>query len=344
MPGLQQASMRPHTSPSPRHEQYAERSELTYPSAAYNRVLTQLDRFARDTNATILLEGESGTGKTTLARYVHSRSPRAAGPFQQVVLSTLDDMLSGSELFGHVAGAYTDARQSRTGQFASANGGTLFLDEIGKASLAVQYKLLHAVEAGEFRPIGSDRDMRVDVRLVVATNIALDEAAISGRFLPDLNARLSAFRVRVPSLRERRADIPLLVQQSLRVHALRCGYGTIPSIHADLLAALQRAEWPNNLRQLDATMHRLLVDAEGAPELTLAHCEDDNLDLHRYVESSRPLTAQRIADAIASEGSVSAAARLLKVDRTTIHRHRRSMRIGRPVVDDLNESRDDTMQ
>lgn len=316
--------MRHYTSSARRDvEQYSERSDLSYPSAAYRRVLTQLDRFARDTNATILLEGDSGTGKTTLARYVHARSPRAAGPFQQIVLSTLDDTLSGSELFGHVVGAYTDARQSRTGQFASANEGTLFLDEIGKASLAVQYKLLNVVESGEFRPVGSDRDMRVDVRLVVATNIPLDEASIAGRFLPDLNARLSAFRVRVPSLRERRADIPLLAQQSLRVHAMRCGYGATPTIHADLMAALQRADWPNNLRQLDATMHRLLVDAEGAPELTLAHYEDDNLDLHQCTERSLPLTAERIADAIASEGSVSGAARLLKVDRTTIHRHQR---------------------
>jgi DNA-binding NtrC family response regulator len=253
------------------------------------------------------------------------------------VLSTLEDTLSGSELFGHVAGASTDARQSRTGQFASANGGTLFLDEIGKASLAVQYKLLHAGESGEFRPVVSDRDMRVDVRLVVATNIALEEASIAGRFLPDLNARLSAFRVRVPSLRERRADIPLLAQQSLRVHAMRCGYGTTPTIHAELLSALQRADWPNNLRQLDATMHRLLVDAEGAMELTLAHCEDDSLDLHKYAESSQPLTAQRIADAIASEGSVSAAARLLKVDRTTIHRHQRRADEASSVDDAASE-------
>jgi len=324
VPDAPEISMRPHTSPARRDvEPFSDRSDLSFPSAAYRRVLTQLDRFARDTNATILLEGDSGTGKTTLARYVHARSPRANGPFQQVVLSTLDDTLSGSELFGHVIGAYTDARQSRTGQFASANGGTLFLDEIGKTSLAVQCKLLHVVESGEFRPVGSDRDMRVDVRLVVATNISLDRAVERGAFLPDLNARLSAFRVRVPSLRERRADIPLLAQQSLRAHARRCGYGVVPTIHSELMIALQRADWPNNLRQLDATMHRLLVDADGAPELTLAHCEDENLDLHRYTERARPLTAERIADAIASEGSVSAAARLLKVDRTTIHRHQR---------------------
>jgi DNA-binding NtrC family response regulator len=304
---------------------YTDRSDLSYPSTAYRRVLAQLDRFARDRNATILLEGESGTGKTTLARYIHAHSPRAGRPFQHVVLSTLEDPLAGSELFGHVSGAYTDARQSRAGQFASASGGTVFLDEIGKASLAVQYKLLHVVEYGEFRAVGSDRDLRVDTRLVAATNIVLEDAVANERFLPDLHARLSAFRVRVPSLRERRADVPLLAAQSLRVHASRCGYGEPPSIHAELMEALQRADWPNNLRQLDATMHRILVDSDGASELTLAHCEDDTLSLHRYAQAARTLTPERIADAIESEGSVSAAARLLKVDRTTIHRHRRRM-------------------
>lgn len=304
---------------------YSEKSDLSFPSAAYRRVLAQLERFARDGSATILLEGESGTGKTTLARFIHARSPRAARPFQQVVLSTIEDPLAASELFGHISGAYTDARQSRSGQFASANGGTIFLDEIGKASLAMQYKLLHVVERGEFRPVGSDREMRVDVRLVAASNVALADAAAQGGFLPDLYARLCSFRVRVPSLRERRADIPMLVEQSLTVHARRSGYGTAPRVHPELMHALQRAEWPNNLRQLDAAMHRILVDAEGAAELTLHHCEDDALGLHDFAESSRGLTPERIAAAIEREGSVSAAARSLKVDRTTLHRHRRRM-------------------
>jgi DNA-binding NtrC family response regulator len=308
-------------STDPHGTAYSDRSDLSFPSAAYRRLLAQLDRFARDASATILLEGESGTGKTTLARYIHSRSPRAARPFQQVVLSTIEDPLAGSELFGHISGAYTDARQSRSGQFASANGGTVFLDEIGKASLAVQCKLLHVVERGEFRPVGSDREVRVDVRLVVATNVSLAEEAARGRFLPDLLARLCAFRVRIPPLRERRADIPLLAEQSLAAHARRGGYGATPRIHPNLMDALQRADWPNNLRQLDAAMHRILVDADGAPELTLAHCEDERLGLEPAAE--RVLTPQRIADAIRSEGSISAAARLLKVDRTTIHRHRR---------------------
>jgi DNA-binding NtrC family response regulator len=312
---------------------YSEKSDLSFPSAAYRRVVAQLERFARDGSATILLEGESGTGKTTLARFIHARSPRATRPFQQVVLSTIEDPLAGSELFGHITGAYTDARQSRSGQFASANGGTIFLDEIGKASLAVQYKLLHVVERGEFRPVGSDRDMRVDVRLVAASNVCLADEATNGRFLPDLYARLCSFRVRVPSLRERRADIPMLVAQSLGAHVHRAGLGVTPRVHPQLMDALQRAEWPNNLRQLDAAMHRILVDADGAPELTLDHCEDESLGLHRYAEASRELTAERIADAIASAGSVSAAARLLKVDRTTIHRHQRRMQQDDQTLD-----------
>jgi DNA-binding NtrC family response regulator len=284
-----------------------------------------LERFARDASATILLDGESGTGKTTLARFIHARSPRATRPFQQIVLSTLDDPLAASELFGHVSGAFTGARQTRTGQFASANGGTVFLDEIGKASLAVQSKLLHVVECGEFRPIGSDRDVRVDVRVVAATNVCLHQQEASGSFLPDLHARLSAFRVRVPPLRERRADIPMLATQSLAEHARRCGIAP-PRIHKDLLQELQRAEWPNNIRQLHAAMHRILVDAEGAPELTLDHCEDESLSLHTMAGATLPITKQRIADAIANAGTVSGAATLLRVDRSTIYRYQRKER------------------
>ena len=297
---------------------YSEKSDLSFPSAAYRRVLAQLERFARDANATILLEGESGTGKTTLARFIHTRSPRATRPFQQVVLSTLEDPLAGSELFGHVPGAFTDARRSRAGRFTSADGGTVFLDEIGKASLAVQLKLLHVVERGEFRPIGSDGDVRVEVRLVAASNVPLSDEVEKGRFLPDLYARLCSFRVCVPALRERRADIPMLVE-----HARRSGYGAVPRVHPELMDALQRAEWPNNLRQLDAAIHRILVDADGAPELTLDHCEDKNLDLYEVAKADRKLTPDRIAAAIEQTGSVSGAADLLKVHRSTLYEHQR---------------------
>jgi len=289
-------------------------------------VLAQVERFGRAGRAPILIEGESGTGKTQLARLLHRASPRASRPFEYVILSAVDDNLAGSELFGHVTGAFTDARINRAGHFATAAGGTLFLDEIGKASRPVQQRLLHAVEYGEIRPIGSDRDVRVDVRIIAASNIPLAQLASEERFLPDLYARLSAFRIRLPSLRERRADIPLLAEHYVRVHASDAGYAQPPSIDSELMGALQRARWPNNLRQLDSTVFRIMVDADGAPKIGLEHCLDDLQylvvgDEERVIE---PLSQRAAEEAIArAGGSVSGAARLLGVDRTTIHRARK---------------------
>jgi DNA-binding NtrC family response regulator len=303
-----------------------------FPSASYQRLLARARRFAADRHASLLLEGESGTGKTQLARYLHGVSPRASKTFQSVVLSTIDDGLAASELFGHVSGAYTDARHARSGHFASANGGTLFLDEIGKASLSVQQRLLHAVEYGEFRPVGSDRDMRVDVRIIAASNLRLEHQVASERFLPDLYARLAVFSLALPSLRERRADIPLLVTESVATHATAMGLGHPPIVDAELMTALQAAPWPNNLRQLDATMHRLVLEADGAPTLTLALCQDELAFLHAFAERDVSLSVERIAAAVEKTGSVSAAARALGVHRTTLHRYRRDQERARDVI------------
>lgn len=291
-------------------------------SAAYQRMLESLERFARDPNVPVLLEGESGTGKTVLAKHLHLQSPRARSPYQHVVLAALDDGLAGSELFGHVAGAFTDARYSRAGHFVSANGGTIVLDEIGKASRAVQQKLLHAIEYGEIRPIGADREIRVDVRVVAASNVPLGDAAARGDFLPDLLARISVFRICVPPLRERRADIPQLARHCLQWHA-QSASRTPPEIDADLLRALQVAPWPNNLRQLDATMHRLLIESDGDDVVTPHHCRGDLLYLRQLAGKPLELTAPTVDEAIASAGSVAGAARLLGVDRTTVHRFQR---------------------
>jgi two-component system, NtrC family, response regulator HydG len=294
-------------------------------SAAYLRVLGQVERFARSGRAPVLLEGESGTGKTQLARQLHRLSPRASGAFQYIVLSALDDSLAGSELFGHVTGAFTDARYTRAGHFATASNGTLFLDEIGKASRAIQQKLLHAVEYGEIRPIGSDRDVRVDVRIVAASNVSLARLSAEDRFLPDLYARLSAFRIELPPLRHRRADIPILVDYFVRLRAGDAGYDFIPAVHADLMQSLQQAPWPNNIRQLDGTIFRLLVDASGAQELSLNHCIDELVYLKTPDTcDDQPLTAEAAVEAIArAGGSVTGAARILGVDRTTVHRARK---------------------
>jgi DNA-binding NtrC family response regulator len=283
--------------------------------------LARLERYARYEHAVVLIEGESGTGKSYFAQHLHRMSLRARGLYQCVVLSTLDDNLAASDLFGHVRGAYTDARHQRSGCFSSASGGTLFLDEIGKASLSVQRKLLHAIERREIWPVGSDRAVRIDVRLVAATNVPLEELVATAGFLPDLLARLNSFRVRIPPLRERAGDIPALVEQFLEARAAQCGYANgAPSVDLRLLQLLQRAEWPNNLRQLDATVQRLLIHADGAPLLTLEHLGDDIVGLDAPA-SAQTLTPARVRQVVEAAGSKTDAARLLGVTRQTVHRY-----------------------
>ena len=291
-------------------------------SAKFRSALAQLERYARHDSVPILLEGESGTGKTYLARAVHRSSPRRSRVFSQVNLASLDDSLASSDLFGHVVGAFTDARQSRAGHFVTASGGTLFLDEIGKTSAAVQRKLLHVVEAGEVRPVGADRTVRVDVRLVLASNTPLETLVASGDFLPDLLARIGLFRIRLPSLRERRADIPGLVTHFVETRAPALGYARSPTVDPDLLRALQGADWPYNLRELDAAVQRLLIEADGASVISPTHCRGD---LARFRgqdgAGSARLTRSDVERAVASAGTKAGAATMLGVSRMTVHRY-----------------------
>lgn len=249
--------------------------EFVAASHAFRRVLAEVHRLARCDTAPVLLEGESGTGKTSLARYFHAVSPRAGRAFRSVVLSTLDDSLASSDLFGHVAGAFTDAKRSRTGHFVASHGSTLFLDEIGKASRALQGKLLHAVEYNEVTPVGSDIAMRVDVRIIAATNVALPVLVARGEFLSDLAARFGYFGISVPPLRERRCDIPGLVAQCVARRAPQSGYTSPPAVHDDLLSLLREADWTTNLRGLDSAIQYILAIADGArsspPSTVAAH-------------------------------------------------------------------------
>jgi DNA-binding NtrC family response regulator len=297
-------------------------------STTFRRTLEEVARLARDKDVPILVEGESGTGKSTIARFIHDLSPRAGRPLEWVLLGAIDDALAGSALFGHIPGAYTDARSNRAGAFASAQGGSLFLDEIGKASLSVQAKLLHAIEYGSVRPLGSDRDLRVDVRVICASNLPLEMLADEGKFLPDLLARLETFRVELPPLRARRADIPVLIDTYVAANAARDVYpGALPSIAPPLLVALQNADWPNNLRQLNATVRRLLIEAEGAGEITFEHCRGplEYLTTLRR-DADGPSLVQIEAAMIEAKQNASEAARILKIDRTTLYRRRRRLR------------------
>lgn len=291
-------------------------------STAFRAALDALDRFARFDRALVLLEGEAGTGKTSLARYLHEASPRRQRTFHRVDLGALDDALSSSELFGHApgafTGAFTGASARRHGHFASAERGTLLLDEIGKASLTVQRRLLHVIEYGELTAVGTDRPFKVDVRLVAATNVSLERLVECGEFLPDLLPRFGFFRITVPPLRERRADIAQLAANVVHEQAGAFGYPpqAPPRLHPELVAAFEHAPWPGNVRELVSAVQLLLVLADGAPELTPDHCAGP---LAHLAVSETP--AARARRTIAETGSVVAAARKLGVRRSTLYRH-----------------------
>lgn len=303
----------------------ADSSEPTFvgQSPQIHDALRHAERFARHSHITVLLEGESGTGKSFVAKYIHLRSGRARGPFHQVILSALDDNLAASDLFGHLSGAYTDARQSRPGYFVAANKGTLFLDEIGKASGSVQRKLLHAIEHKEIRPVGGDRAVRVDVRLVAATNLSLQTLVDRGSFLEDLAARLTNFRIRLPALRERRQDIPALVHQFIALRSGSFGYHPArrPRVHPELMQALQTADWPYNLRQLDGVLQCLMMEADGAAGLTPDHCVGELSYLRESVVKRNPVTPEIVQATMAQTRSVAVTARTLGISRWTVYRH-----------------------
>lgn len=289
---------------------------------AHLEALRCIESLAPFEHATVLIEGESGTGKSYVARYLHDRSPRARSVFHQVILSTLDDNLAASDLFGHLSGSYTDARQNRPGHFVTANRGTLFLDEIGKASGAVQRKLLHAIEHREIWPVGADRAVRLDVRLVTASNIPLQTLVEQGVFLEDLAARLVHFRVRLPALRERRADIPALVRQFVALRAAMCGHELrAPEVHAEVMAALSRAEWRYNLRELDGVVQRLLMEASlsASTEISFDHCVGE-LGFLRENGGRRMPSATLVRERMKELGSATAAARSLGISRWTVYR------------------------
>ena len=214
------------------------------------------------TDVTVAISGESGTGKELVARTIHNHSKRKAGPFVVVNCAAIPENLLEDELFGHVRGAFTDANTDREGLFAAADGGTLFLDEIGEMSLGLQSKLLRVLQSQEFRRVGSDQDTKVDIRLLTATNVDLEQALERGTFRKDLYYRIHVFPMYMLPLRQRPEDIPVLAHHFLMLHRDKAGK-KVSAFTAEALSALQAYSYPGNIRELENKIHHALVLATG---------------------------------------------------------------------------------
>jgi len=216
--------------------------------------------------ASVLITGESGTGKELIAAAIHQRSPRARGPFVKLHCAALAETLLESELFGHERGSFTGAAGRREGRFAQAHGGTLFLDEIGEISLTVQVKLLRFLQEHEFERVGGNETVRVDVRVIAATNRDLKAAITEGRFREDLYYRLNVITLPMPPLRGRPSDVPLLATHFLRKYAAENGKD-VEGFSEDALLRLSGYSWPGNVRELENAIERAVVLATG-PRIT----------------------------------------------------------------------------
>jgi len=231
-------------------------------SEEMTRVFKMVEKVA-DSEATILIQGESGTGKELIAKEVHYRSKRAHGPFVSINCGAIPRDLLESNLFGHVKGSFTGAVRDSQGLFQVAEGGTFFLDEVGETPLATQVKLLRALQEREIIPVGGTQPIKIDCRLVAATNADLEREVAEGRFRADLFYRLNVIPVKLPSLRQRRDDIPLLVDHFLKRNAAAAG-GVPKAVNKDAMELLLKYDWPGNVRELENVMERaLILDESG---------------------------------------------------------------------------------
>jgi transcriptional regulator with GAF, ATPase, and Fis domain len=231
-------------------------------SRAIAAVIRQIELVSA-TRSTVLITGETGTGKELVARAVHSRDLRPHTPFVKVNCAAIPDALIESELFGYVRGAFTGAAGSKRGKFSLAHGGSIFLDEIGTMNVGLQTKLLRVLQEREIEPLGSERAERVDVRVIAATNRDLRQLVREGRFLDDLFYRLYVVPILVPPLRERIEDIPMLVEYFIDKHSTRNGR-TIEAVEDGVIEWLQKYRWPGNVRELENTIERAVVLSTGS--------------------------------------------------------------------------------
>jgi transcriptional regulator with PAS, ATPase and Fis domain len=301
-------------------------------SAGIRDVCRRIGAVAKS-DVTVLIQGQSGTGKEVVAEVVHAHSRRSRGPLVKVNCAALAESLIESELFGHVKGAFTGAFRDRQGRFRQASGGTILLDEIGSMSLAAQAKLLRVLQEQEFEPVGSSSTVAIDARVIAATNTDLANAVAAGRFRADLYYRLNVFPLHLPALRERKEDIPLLAQHFLQLHAGRQGR-SVQSLAPQTLQFLSVHDWPGNVRELEnAIEHAIVIEESSAVQpsslpLLVAERGVETQCSHelRLRERLHAFEKQALLDALARANGVKKhAAALLGVDARNLpyllHKH-----------------------
>jgi two-component system NtrC family response regulator len=304
-------------------------------SQAVADLIDRVERVARS-KSTVLITGETGTGKELVARAIHNRSAQRDMPLIKVNCAAIPDSLLESELFGHVRGAFTGATSNKKGKFQLADGGTLFLDEVGMLSAPVQAKLLRVLQEREFEPLGSERTQAVDVRVLAATNRDLLTMMTEGRFLEDLYYRLSVIPIDIPPLRDRRDDIPVLVQHFVQKHQQRVGK-TMERVDDEALEMLENYDWPGNVRELENTIERATVlstsavigTSELAPRSNLRDARADvGLPSRRLHENLEWAEIESIRRALAQAGGVKKkAAEILGISQRALSHHLRKRRI-----------------
>jgi DNA-binding NtrC family response regulator len=275
----------------------------------------------------VLIQGESGTGKELAARAIHSKSPRSDKPFVAINCAAIPENLLESELFGHEKGAFTGAQAQRKGKLESANGGVVFLDEIGELAPGLQVKLLRVLQEREFERVGGTKPVRVDIRLIAATNRNLQEEVKAGDFRQDLFYRLNVVSLTMPALRERKEDIPVLARFFVEKHCKRSG--AVPKqISREAIACLMNYDWPGNVRELENAIERALVLGESddilpedLPEALLERDPAPGVGETKYHDAVRNLKKQLIQEAIEqAKGNFTDAARTLGVHPNYLHR------------------------
>jgi DNA-binding NtrC family response regulator len=286
------------------------------------KAVIQLIHRVGPSDANVMLTGENGTGKSVVAQALHAVSVRSSKPMITVNAGGLSEGVFESELFGHIKGAFTDAKTDRVGRFELADGGTLFLDEIANVPIPQQAKLLRVLETGEFEPVGSSRTKRVDVRIISATNSELNREVESGKFRQDLLFRLNTIEVQLPALRERREDIPPLSMYFLRQHAVKYRKKTA-SFDPTAMQMLLSHNWPGNVRELDHAVERAVLMAQGdivkPQDLGLRSGREGSQQLEDM--SLEEVESFLIKKALARyEGNVSKAAKALGLSRSALYR------------------------